>query len=42
MKKYSCETHIEHALDMHVAETGDFLMTVTDMDMKAVNMSLKQ
>ena len=26
MKKFSCETHIDHALDMHVAETGDFPM----------------
>ena len=26
MKKYSCETHIDHALDMYVAETGDFPM----------------
>ena len=24
MKKYSCETHIDHALDMLVAETGEF------------------
>ncbi|MFF5996385.1 CxxH/CxxC protein [Lysinibacillus sp. KU-BSD001] len=24
MKKYSCETHIDHALDMFVAETEDF------------------
>lgn len=26
MKKYSCETHIDHALDMHVAETEQFPM----------------
>ena len=26
MKKYSCETHIDHALDMHVAETEEFPM----------------
>ncbi|MBD8038002.1 CxxH/CxxC protein [Solibacillus sp. FSL K6-4121] len=24
MKKYSCETHIDHALDMLVAETEQF------------------
>lgn len=24
MTKYSCETHIDHALDMHVAETGEY------------------
>ena len=24
MKNYSCETHIDHALDVHVAETGHF------------------
>ncbi|WP_431028501.1 CxxH/CxxC protein [Lysinibacillus sp. LZ02] len=24
MKKYSCETHIDHALDMLVAETEEF------------------
>ena len=24
MKKYSCETHIDHALDMFVAETKQF------------------
>ncbi|MER1998443.1 MAG: CxxH/CxxC protein [Lysinibacillus sp.] len=24
MQKYSCETHIDHALDMLVAETGQF------------------
>lgn len=24
MKKYSCETHIDHALDMFVAETEQF------------------
>ncbi|MER2049844.1 MAG: CxxH/CxxC protein [Solibacillus sp.] len=26
MKTYSCETHIDHALDMHVAETEQFPM----------------
>ncbi len=26
MTKYSCETHIDHALDMHVAETGEYPM----------------
>ena len=26
MKNYSCETHIDHALDVHVAKTGDFPM----------------
>lgn len=26
MKKYSCETHIDQALDMHVAETGEYPM----------------
>ena len=26
MKKYSCETHIDHALDMHVAETSEYPM----------------
>lgn len=26
MKKYSCETHIDHALDMHVAETEEYPM----------------
>lgn len=26
MKKYSCEIHIDHALDMHVAETEQFPM----------------
>ncbi|MEG0471230.1 MAG: CxxH/CxxC protein [Solibacillus sp.] len=26
MQNYSCETHIDHALDMHVAETGEFPM----------------
>lgn len=24
MTKYSCETHIDHALDMHVAQTGEY------------------
>lgn len=24
MKKYSCENHIDHALDMFVAETEEF------------------
>ncbi|WP_274308637.1 CxxH/CxxC protein [Solibacillus daqui] len=24
MTKYSCETHIDHALDMQVAETGEY------------------
>ena len=26
MKKYSCETHIGQALDIHVAETEEFPM----------------
>ena len=26
MKTYSCETHIDHAIDMHVAETEQFPM----------------
>lgn len=26
VKEFSCETHIDHALDMHVAKTGDFPM----------------
>ena len=26
MKNFSCETHIDHALDMHVAETEEFPM----------------
>ncbi|MER1987790.1 MAG: CxxH/CxxC protein [Solibacillus sp.] len=26
MKKFSCESHIDHALDMHVAETEEFPM----------------
>lgn len=26
MKKFSCEKHIDHALDMHVAETEEFPM----------------
>ncbi|MER2029384.1 MAG: CxxH/CxxC protein [Solibacillus sp.] len=26
METYSCETHIDHALDMHVAETENFPM----------------
>lgn len=35
MQKYSCETHIDHALDMHVAETGNFpLMDLLSGDEK--------
>ena len=35
MKNYSCETHIDHALDMLVAETGDFpIMEMLNEDEK--------
>lgn len=35
MEKYSCETHIEHALDMFVAEQKEFpIMEKKDEDKK--------
>lgn len=35
MEKYSCETHIEHALDMFVAEQKEFpIMEKIDGDEK--------
>lgn len=35
MKKYSCESHIDHALDMFVAETEQFpIMEMLSMEEK--------
>ncbi|HWL25150.1 MAG TPA: CxxH/CxxC protein [Ureibacillus sp.] len=39
MEKYSCETHINQALDMFVAETGEF--PILDKIIKEEGLSTK-